>query len=531
MKLSSRQLSVIVVVKLMAGEPAETATARAADVAPEPPPVPAQPATGPAFQIASKAFTESVILGEVVALTVSAAGIAVEHRAALGGTRLCWDALVSGRIDAYPDYTGTVLQEILHGQGVGDVASLRAALRPHGVGLSGSFGFNNAYALGMRHARAAAASIQTISDLRQHPGLRFGLSDEFMSRRDGWPGLVARYGLSIVNVRGLDHDLAYRGLAEDHIDVTDLYTTDAEIRRDNLSVLRDDLGFFPKYEAILLYRLDAEEQWPAAFAALRNLEGKIDIAAMRAMNARAKLDHLPERQVAADFVAQRGARAGLNAGARPGSRTGAVLERTREHLTLVSLSLLAAILVALPLGIVAARRPRLGQLVLAAIGVVQTIPSLALLVFMIPLLGIGALPAMTALFLYSLLPIVRNTHAGLVGIAPAVRDSAAALGLSRWAILWRVELPLALGTILAGIKSAAVINVGTATLGALVGAGGFGQPIFTGIRLDDFPLILQGAVPASLLALAVQGAFDLVERVLVPAPLRSGRRYGATRAD
>ncbi len=525
MNLSSRHLSVIVVVKLMVGEPADAATAPA--TAPAPTPAPAQPATGPAFRIASKAFTESVILGEVVALMVSAAGIAVEHRAALGGTRLCWDALVSGRIDAYPEYTGTVLQEILHGQGAADVASLRAALRPHGVSLSGSFGFDNTYALGMRRARAAAAGIQTISELRQHPGLRFGLSDEFMSRRDGWPGLVARYGLAAEDVRGLDHDLAYRGLAEDRIDVTDLYATDAEIRRDDVTVLRDDLGFFPKYEAILLYRLDAEQRWPAAFAALRTLEGKIDIAAMRAMNARAKLDHLPERQVAADFVAQRGGRAE----ARRGSWTGAVLERTREHLMLVSLSLLAAILVALPLGIVAARRPGLGQLVLAAVGVVQTIPSLALLVFMIPLLGIGALPAMAALFLYSLLPIVRNTHAGLVGIAPAVRDSAAALGLSRWAILWRVELPLALGTILAGIKSAAVINVGTATLGALVGAGGFGQPIFTGIRLDDFPLILQGAIPASLLALAVQGAFDLVERVLVPAPLRSGRRHGTTRAD
>jgi osmoprotectant transport system permease protein len=528
MKLSSRQLSVIVVVKLVAGEPSEAATARAADATLVPSPVPAQPTPGTAFRIASKAFTESVILGEVVALTVSAAGVEVEHRVALGGSRLCWDALVSGRIDAYPEYTGTVLQEILHVQDAADVASLRAALRPLAVGLGVAFGFDNTYALGMRRARAAAAGIQTISELRRHPELRFGFSDEFMSRRDGWPGLVARYGLAAKDVRGLDHDLAYRGLAEDRIDVTDLYATDAEIRRDDLSVLRDDLGFFPKYEAILLYRLDAEEQWPAALAALRTLEGKINIAAMCAMNARAKLDHLPERQVAADFVAQLDGRA-PRATAQRESWTSAVPERTREHLVLVSLSLLAAILVALPLGILAARRPGLGKLVLSAVGVVQTIPSLALLVFMIPLLGIGAPPAMMALFLYSLLPIVRNTHAGLVGIAPAMRDSAAALGLSRWAILWRVELPLALGTILAGIKSAAVINVGTATLGALVGAGGFGQPIFTGIRLDDFPLILQGAVPACLLALAVQGAFDLAERVLVPPPLRSGRRCGARR--
>jgi osmoprotectant transport system permease protein len=532
MKLSSWRVGVLVAVSSMAGELAKPTSTRAADAAPSPAPSPIlpQPATGRAFRIASKAFTESVILGEVVALTVSAAGVAVEHRAALGGTRLCWDALVSGRLDAYPDYTGTVLHEILHGQGAADNASLRAALRQCGVGLGGSFGFDNTYALGMRRARAAAAGVQTISELRRHPELRFGLSSEFMSRRDGWPGLVARYGLSADNVRGLDHDLAYRGLAEDHIDVTDLYATDAEIRRDDLSVLRDDLGFFPKYEAILLYRLDAEQRWPAAFAALRTLEGKIDVIAMRTMNARAKVDHLPERQVAADFVAQ-GGQAPRESAAQRETWVGGVLERTREHLILVSLSLLAAILVALPLGILASRRRGLGQLVLAGVGVLQTIPSLALLVFMIPLLGIGALPAMTALFLYSLLPIVRNTHAGLMGIAPAVRDAAAALGLSRWAILWRVELPLALGTILAGIKSAAVINVGTATLGALVGAGGFGQPIFTGIRLDDFPLILQGAVPASLLALAVQGAFDLVERVLVPAPLRSGRRLGATRAD
>jgi len=529
MKLFSWQLAGIVVVSSMAGDPAESATAGGADAAPSP--SAAKPATGRVFQIASKAFTESVILAEVMALTVSAAGVEVEHRAALGGTRLCWDALVSGRVDAYPDYTGTVLQEILHGRDATDVASLRVALRQHGVGLGVSFGFDNSYALGMRRVRAVAAGIQTISELRQHPELRFGLSDEFMNRRDGWPGLVDRYGLSADNVRGLDHDLAYRGLAEDHIDVTDLYVTDAEIRRDDLRVLTDDLGFFPKYEAILLYRLDAEQRWPAAFVALRTLEGKIDLAAMRTMNTLAKLEHVPERQVAADFVAQRGGRASGDSTARRESWTVGVFERTREHLMLVSLSLLVAILVALPLGVLAARRPGLGQLVLAAVGVLQTIPSLALLVFMIPLLGIGALPAMTALFLYSLLPIVRNTHAGLVGIAPALRDSAAALGLSPWAILWRVELPLALGTILAGIKSAAVINVGTATLGALVGAGGFGQPIFTGIRLDDFPLILQGAIPASLLALAAQGAFDVVERVLVPAPLRSGRRHGATRAD
>ncbi len=147
-------------------------------------------------------------------------------------------------------------------------------------------------------------------------------------------------------------------------------------------------------------------------------------------------------------------------------------------------------------------------------------PSLALLVFMIPLLGIGEAPAIVALFVYSLLPIVRNTHAGLRGIPASLREVATALGLGPGASLRAVELPLASPAILAGIKTSAVINVGTATLGALIGAGGYGQPILTGIRLDDLRLILEGAIPAALLALGVERIFDLVEKIVVPRGLR-----------
>ncbi len=164
--------------------------------------------------------------------------------------------------------------------------------------------------------------------------------------------------------------------------------------------------------------------------------------------------------------------------------------------------------------------PGLGQIILAVVAVIYTIPSLALLVFMIPLLGIGTLPAIIALFLYGLLPIVRNTHAGLSGIAPGLRESAIVLGLSPGARLLKIELPLASPSILAGIKTAAVINVGTATIGALIGAGGYGQPILTGIRLADNRLILLGAVPAAILALMVQGGFGLLERCVVPRGLR-----------
>jgi osmoprotectant transport system permease protein len=491
-------------------------------------PAPARAGEPSTIRIASKAFTESIVLAEIAADLARAAGISVDHRVGLGGSRVVWDALTSGAIDAYPEYTGTLLDEIFvdqtgkdDGTAEGaphDRAWLAGKLAARGIGMTEPLGFNNTYAVGMTSARARALGVATISDLRAHPELRFGFSNEFMSRHDGWPALRRRYGLPQAQVQGLDHDLAYRALTTGAIDATDLYTTDAEIRRYDLRPLRDDLAFFRRYDAVFLYRLEiASRLGPAAVEALERLSGRIDAATMVALNARAKLDRVPQGEIAADFV-----RTHFGAAVAPSapSPARALLHRVWEHLFLVGISLLAAILLAIPLGIVAAKQPRLGQVVLAAVGVVQTLPTLALLVFMIPLFGIGAVPAIVALFVYGLLPIVRNVHAGLSGIPDSLRESAEALGLTPWDRLRLIELPLASPLILAGIKSAAVINVGTATLGALIGAGGLGQPIFTGIRLDDMGLILQGAIPASLLALAVQGLFELVERYLVPRGLR-----------
>ncbi len=377
--------------------------------------------------------------------------------------------------------------------------------------MTAPLGFNNTYALGMRTKRARALGIHAISDLRAHPDLHLGFSNEFMQRADGWPGLRAAYRLP-QPANGLDHDLAYRGLAAGSLDITDLYRTDAEIPYYQLTVLDDDQQYFPAYDAVFLYRLDLRQRAPRLVEALDTLAGRIDAATMQRLNARVKLDGEAESAVAADWL-------GVAAPQAPG-RASRLWQRTREHLALVGISLGLALLVALPLGVLAARRPRLGQVVLTTTGLLQTLPSLAVFVFMIPLLGIGAKPAIAALFLYSLLPIVRNTHAGLTGIARELRETASALGLPPRTRLWRIELPLALRTILAGIKTAAVINVGTATLGALIGAGGYGQPILAGIRLDDIGLILEGAVPAAALALAVQGVFELIERLLTPRGLR-----------
>lgn len=481
-----------------------------------------------AVRIASKTFTESVILGEITAELERAANQRVEHRAGLGGTRLVWDALVRGSVDVYPEYTGTLLHEVFADNGLPDSASdsdrlayLKHALSEHGVAMTGSLGFEDSYAVGLTQARASALGVQKISDLTAHPELHFGFSNEFLSRHDGFPELEKTYALPQTNVQGMDHDLAYRALVSGSIDATDLYTTDAEVKRYALLPLTDDRHFFQRYEAILLYRTDLPARAGAeAVHALERLQGQISASEMATLNARAKLDRVPEADVARAFVREKFGIVNASAPAKSGMLHD-IVARTLEHLWLVTVSLLAAIALALPLGIFAAKKPHFGQAVLALVGVIQTLPTLALLVFMIPLFGIGGPPAMVALFLYSLLPIVRNTHAGLHGVPGPLLESARALGLPPRAILWRVELPLASPTILAGIKSAAVINVGTATLGALIGAGGLGQPIFTGIRLDNLSLIFQGAVPASLLALAVQGLFELAERWVVPRGLRA----------
>ncbi len=473
-------------------------------------------------RIGSKAFVESEVLGELGRQLLAAEGIPAEHRRALGGTRVLWEALVRGDLDAYPDYTGTIAKEILGGEVGPGVDELRPALARRGVGLTASLGFEDTYALGVRPELAKRLGLGRISDLVRHPELRFGLTNEFLDRADGWPAVRDGYGLPQRDVRGLDHDLAYRALAAGQIDVTDLYSTDAEIRRQRLIVLEDDRRVFPEYRAVFLYRLALGDRRPEAVGALRRLEGRISAAEMIDMNARAQIDRTPLERVAAAFL---GTRLGKSGEARGEGRAARLWGRTREHLELVAAALALGIVLALPLGVWAALRPGPGRVILAAVGIVQTVPSLALLVFMIPLLGIGTGPAIAALALYALLPIVRNTHAGLTGIAPGLLESARSLGLSPWARLRRVELPLAAPAILAGVKTAAVIAVGTATLGALVGAGGYGQPILTGIRLASVPLILEGAVPAALLALAAQGLFDAVERVVVPRGLR-GRKSG-----
>jgi osmoprotectant transport system permease protein len=479
----------------------------------------------PSLSVGSKRFTESYLLGEIVARTATAAGEATAvHKPGLGSTAILFEALRSGAIDVYPEYTGTVAREILRLDSSFDTGTLARVLAPMGLGVGPALGFNNSYALAVREPQAERLGIRRISDLALHPSLRLGLSQEFIGRADGWEGLKRAYGLPFATPRGLEHGLAYEALAAGEVDLVDAYSTDSKIARFGLRVLEDDRAYFPRYDAVLLYRLDLPRRLPRTWSALEGLGARIDAGRMTAMNAEAELEGRSFAAIAAEFAGD-GAQAPATRPGFLGRLLGPDFARlSAEHLMLVFVSLAAAAAVGIPLGILAERLRVLRQPVLTAVGVIQTIPALALLAFLIPVFQrIGVLPALAALFLYSLLPIVRNTCAGLAETGSGLRQAAFALGLTGRQSLRHVELPLALRTILAGVQTSAVINVGTATIAAFIGAGGYGERIVQGLALNDHAMLLAGAVPAAALALLVHGAFELLERWLVPAALRPGR--------
>ncbi|HZZ80744.1 MAG TPA: glycine betaine ABC transporter substrate-binding protein [Gemmataceae bacterium] len=480
-----------------------------------------------AVRIGSKKFTESVILGEMLRLLAADEDLSAAHYREFGGTRIVFQALEAGEIDAYPEYTGTIAQEILTEKAAPDDEAMRRALRARGMGMSGSLGFSNTYALALTRKRATELGIKNISDLRRFPELHLALTHEFLDRSDGWGALAERYDLPQRNVVGVDHDVAYPQLLAGEIDVTDVYSTDAMVHRNDLVLLEDDLKFFPRYDAVWLYRLQSAERQPTLLASIKRLEGSVSDDKMRALNDAVESGEQSESQVAANFLHTQ---LGVSAEPEKDSWSRVILKHVGEHLDLVRRSLLPAIVAGTGLGIFCQRFRRSGRVVLAVVGLLQTIPSLALLVLLMPLVGAlgypsvgeGSVTAVVALLAYCLFPIVRNTFTGLEGIPRGTIESATVLGLSPAAKLAEIELPMALPVMLAGIRTSAVQNVGFATLGAIIGAGGLGQPILRGIRLNDVKLILAGAIPAALLAVLLQVLIDWVERAVVARGLKGG---------
>src|SRR5882757_7725960 len=254
--------------------------------------------------IGSKKFTESYVLGEIAERTLTDAGIPAEHRQGMGGTIILWEALRGGQIDAYPEYTGTIATEILKSDSGMSLDQIRDSLEKLGVGMTAPLGFNNTYALVMRRSEAQRLGVRTISDLQRYPELRFGLTHEFLERQDGWRPLLQRYGLPQQNIIGIDHALGYSALANGSIAVKDAYSTDAKIEQNDLFVLEDDLHFFPKYDAVFLFRLSTRAD---AMAALRRLEGTLDETRMIRLNAEAERTKNYTRAAALYFNGRDGA--------------------------------------------------------------------------------------------------------------------------------------------------------------------------------------------------------------------------------
>lgn len=472
--------------------------------------MPAQAAT---ISVGSKNFNEGYLLAEMAAQLLQQAGFTVQRRFGLGGTLICYQALAAGEIDLYIEYTGTLSQAIFDLPPDTSLPALRTAVAERGLKLLSPLGFDNTYAIAMKRERAEELGIERIGDLAGASGLNIVLSHEFLERADGWPGLARAYGLP-TRVTGIEHGLAYRALDAGTIDVTDAYSTDGEIERYDLRLLEDDRGFFPDYLAVAVVREDLPDD---AVRALEALAGRIDDATMQALNAEVVFGRRAFADVANEFLAAEGlvAEHSLQHTFWP-----SLWRNTLRHLQLTAIALAAAVAVGLLLSLAVFRHRTLARAVTYFCGLLQTVPSIALLALMIPLFGIGVLPAIIALFLYSLLPILRNSVTALSTVDPVLLRVAEAMGMTRVQQLRHVSVPLSLPSMLAGVRTAAVISIGTATLAAFIGAGGLGDPIVTGLALNDTGLILQGAIPAAALAMITELLFELVERLVLPGHLR-----------
>lgn len=490
--------------------------------------------------VASKPFGESFILAEMFAQVLESKGFRVSRRPGMGATEVAFAALRTNGIDVYPEYTGTGLIAILHAEPATDPSAVFGRVssefaRRFKVRWLPPLGFENTYAIAVRRQTADQYKLKTLSDLASVSSrLSAGLTADFIGRKDGLPGLQSAYGLAFRQVRPLAQAVKYQALATGAVDVIDGYSTDGLIARYNLVVLTDDRHFFPPYEAAALVSPRMQTDMPGAIAALTELSGRIDVSSMRKLNARLEVGGEPVERIARSELETLGlvgnGRTTTEVGTGRESfaqymwnSRGPLASALERHVLLVLVAVIAGILIAVPLGLSLEQMPRAAEPLIRAVGVLQTIPSIALLAFMVPLIGVGVWPALVALWLYSLYPIVRTTYSGVRDADPQAVYAARALGMTAGQILRYVRLPLAAPSILAGIRTAAVIAVGTATLAAFIGAGGLGEPIATGLALADTRLILSGALPAAALALVVDALLGLVETATTPAPLRHAK--------
>ncbi|MEO8665886.1 MAG: glycine betaine ABC transporter substrate-binding protein [Ignavibacteria bacterium] len=470
---------------------------------------------GQTVKVGAKHFNEGYILSEMLSLLLESNGYQVERKFNLGGTLVCYEALINNEIDVYPEYSGTISEAILKLKDKITFDELKKKLRETDLEISNEYGFNNTYAFAVKKEVANRLNLRSISDLKSHPEIKLGLSYEFLNREDGWKNLAKVYGLPQTPV-GLEHGLAYKALEDDQIGLTDVYSTDGEIPKYDLVILEDDRNFFPKYFAVSFYKSNLDGKIKNITAVI---SGKISESEMQKMNEEVLYENKTFSEVARNFLIRENLLVNNTGELKSESMLSQILPKAVQHLKITLIALVLSIITAVPLGIFIYIYSSFSKPVLYIAGLLQTIPSIALLAFMIPLFGIGIFPAIVALFLYGLLPILRNTTIALFSVDPLLKEVARGIGLTQYQRLRYIEMPLAIPTILAGIRTSAVINIGTATLAAFIGAGGLGEFIVTGLALNNTKLILMGAVPAALLAVLTEIFFEVLERFIVPKHL------------
>ena len=486
--------------------------------------------------IGSKIFTENILLSEILSILLEENyGFKVIRQFNLGGTKLVFDSLRNAEIDIYPEYTGTGYTMLLKLSGETNPRKTykivkKQFLKKFQLVWSLPLGFENTYALTVRKSDPRFKKINSIEGLKGQTHLfKIGMDHEFMERKDGFQNFVKKYSLEFEKnyLKTMDQGLMYSALKNKKVDMVMAYSTDGRIKSFNLKALKDNRKFFPSYEVAYLTRSAILQQFPQLKKAFKELEGNITEKEIISLNNQVDQLKYETYQVARNFLIKKNLLIDDLQDLKNDSVIDYYISKREyffkifyEHILLICVSLFLALLVAIPIGILANYNSKVEKLVFITVNTLQTIPSLALLAIFIPFLGIGFLPAIVTLFIYSLLPIIRNTFEGIKNIDRSFIEAGAGVGLNTIQILRFIQIPLALPVILAGVRTSAVIVVGTATLAAFIGAGGLGDPIFRGIATLNSKLIFLGAVPACLLAIILDRTLTLLEKVMVSKGLK-----------
>ncbi|MBC6415800.1 MAG: ABC transporter permease subunit [Bdellovibrionales bacterium] len=494
--------------------------------------------------IGSKQFTENIILGEILAqILEDKYDFKVVRKFNMGGTKLLFDSLKQGHIDIYPEYTGTGYTMILkltkkRSPEKTYLIVKKEFLKKFQLFWSSPLGFENTYILAVRERDSRFKKVFLNSQLKNLSfPFRLALDHEFTERKDGWSLFSKSYRLNLDKnqIFTMNPNLMYSALNSKKVDMIVGNSTDGRMQTYQLRTLKDDKNFFPSYLAAYLTRLDVLESHPLVNQAFQELSQKISEKTMTSLNHQVDQLKFEVTQTARKFLIKKKILTQksdvlLTSSSQKNSLISYYLSKKNyffkillEHLFLVFTALLFALLFALPLSIYAFYNSRVEKILFFIVNTLQTVPSLALLAALIPLLGIGFAPAVTALFIYSLLPLIRNTFEGLKNIDNSYIEVATGIGLTKWQSLKFIQIPLALPVIIAGVRTTVVLLVGTATLAAFVGAGGLGDPIFRGMATLDSRLIFLGAIPSCILAVILDKFIFFLEKVLISKGLQKKR--------